>query len=136
MNTLSTDEKKAILEKARTIAVVGCSDRPERASNMVAKYLLDHGYNVIPVNPGLDSVLGQKAYPDLQSIPCEVDIVNVFRRKEDVPPIVDAALAKKCPVIWLQLGVDCPEKRPAVEDEGVQMVENQCIKIEHSRLLG
>lgn len=135
-NKISKNEDmKEILQKAKTIAVVGCSDKPESYSFRIAKYLLDHGYKVIPVNPRLDSVLGQKAYPDLASIPEEVDIVDVFRNNKDVPPIIDAALARKCPVIWLQLGVECPQKRQAVENEGGKLIENKCIKLVHASTL-
>ncbi len=131
------DEKmKELLTKGKTIAVVGLSDKPERDSYRVARYLQEKGYRIIPVNPRLGEVLGEKAYPDLASIPEPVDIVNVFRRSEEVPGVVKDALLKKPAAIWLQLGVINEEAASLAQSQGVQVIMDRCIKIEHSRLLG
>jgi predicted CoA-binding protein len=131
----SPPEVKELLQQAKNIAIIGLSDKPTRDSYEVAAYLLKHGYQVIPVNPSLDSVLGQKAYPDLASIPGQIDIVDVFRKKEELPSIIDAALARGCRVIWLQLGLECPEKRSDVAAHGGLLIENQCLMVEHAQLL-
>lgn len=129
---MTTDSiKRQILANSKTIAVVGLSDQPHKSSHIVARYLKEKGYQIVPVNPNIDSVLGEKAYPDLASIPFPVDVVDVFRRNEDIPPIVDQALDIDCPVIWLQEGLECPEKEPAVQKKGAIMVQNSCIKVEH-----
>jgi len=127
---------KELLTKSRTVAVVGLSNKPERDSYQVAEYLQKHGYRVIPVNPVLSEVLGEKAYPDLASIPEPVDIVNVFRRSEEVPAVVSAALPVKPAAIWLQLGVVNGEAAAVVGKQGVAVIMDRCIKIEHNRLLG
>ncbi|MEW6425164.1 MAG: CoA-binding protein [Bacillota bacterium] len=129
-------EIKDLLTKNKTIAVVGLSDKPERDSYRVAQYMQEKGYRIIPVNPRLKEVLGEKAYPDLTSLPGPVDIVNVFRRSEEVPGVVKDALAAKPAVIWLQLGVVNEEAALFAQSQGVQVVMDRCIKIEHARLLG
>jgi len=129
-------EIKDLLTKNKTIAVVGLSDKPERDSYRVAQYMQEKGYRIIPVNPRLKEVLGEKAYPDLASLPEPVDIVNVFRRSEEVPGVVKDALAAKPAVIWLQLGVVNEEAALFAQSQGVQVVMDRCIKIEHARLLG
>ena len=122
-----------LLTDARTVAVVGCSAKPERASHRVAAYLQRAGYQMIPVNPGLDEVLGERCYPDLLSIPSEVDIdiVDVFRRSEAVPPIADAAITRGVRALWLQLGVSNPEAERRAEEAGLTVISDRCIKIEH-----
>ncbi|OAT85444.1 CoA-binding protein [Desulfotomaculum copahuensis] len=128
---------KSLLSTARTIAVVGLSDKPQRDSHRVAKYLQEQGYRIIPVNPVLKEVLGEAAYPDLASVPVPVDIVNIFRRSEEVPGVVDAALANTPPeAIWMQLGVVNEEAAKAAVSRGVTVVMDRCIKVEHGRLLG
>ncbi len=99
------EEINAIINEAKTIAVVGISDKEDRASYKVAKYLQQNGYIIIPVNPTKDEILGEKCYPDLKSIPVPVDIVDVFRKVEAIPAIADAALDIKAKVVWLQLGL-------------------------------
>ena len=130
------DEIRRLLKQVRTIAMVGLSPRPERDSYRVAKYLQDHGYRVVPVNPTADEVLGEKSYPSLGQVPGPVDVVNVFRRPEEVPPIVDQALAKGAPVLWLQLTVVNEEAAARAKDAGLTVVMDRCIKVEHSRLIG
>ena len=122
-----------ILEHSKTIAVVGLSNNPARPSYRVAQYMQEHGYRIIPVNPRLKTVLGETAYPDLLSIPYNVDIVNVFRRSEDVPPIIDDALKLKPNTIWLQLGIINQEAAEKCRDAGNCIVMDKCIKIEHCR---
>jgi len=122
-----------LLEKAKTIAVVGCSPKPERDSHRVAAHLQAAGYRVIPINPGADEILGVKAYPDLASIPAEVeiDIVDVFRRPEHIPAVVDAVLLRGTKALWLQLGCANPEAEQRARDAGLEVVSDLCIKIEH-----
>lgn len=123
-----------LLTAARTVAVVGCSAKPERDSHRVAAYLQRVGYRMIPVNPGLDEVLGERCYPDLVSIPGDVaiDIVDVFRRSEAVPPIAEAAIERRARALWLQLGVSNPEAERRAAEAGLIVISNQCIKIEHA----
>jgi predicted CoA-binding protein len=131
-----TDEQiKQLLKDAGTIAVVGLSDKPERDSYMVAKYLQDHGYRIIPVNPKLDTVLGEKAYKRVSEIPEAVDIVNVFRRSIDTPPVVENALAIKPKAIWLQLGISNDQAAEIAQKNNISMIMDKCIKIEHAKLL-
>jgi predicted CoA-binding protein len=127
-----------LLAEARTIAVVGCSPKPDRDSHRVAAYLVSAGYRVIPVNPVADEILGLRVYPDLASIPSEVviDIVDVFRSTEHVPGVVDAALARGAGALWLQLGCGHPESERRAADAGLQVVSNRCIKVEHQARFG
>ena len=127
-----------LLKKARTIAVVGLSDKPDRPSYHIASYLLSVGYRVIPVNPRLKTIFNEKAYPDLLSIPNEitVDIVDIFRRSEEVPPIVEQAIQKKPNCIWMQLGIINPEAAKKAESAGITVVMNQCISVVHQQLFG
>ena len=129
-------KKKEILQKAKTIAVVGISDKPHRASYGVAKYLQDRGYRIIPVNPRLESVLGEKAYPDLKSIPFPVDIVDVFRKEEDLPEVINEAVALGLETIWLQLGLNCPPGMEFAKEPPKVLFEDCCLKIDHGRLIG
>ncbi|MCI4330311.1 MAG: CoA-binding protein [Thermoplasmata archaeon] len=128
-------EIRRVLESARTIAVVGLSDKPDRDSNDVARYLQSQGYRVVPVNPRLRDVLGETAYPSISAIPADVhiDIVDIFRRSEDVPPVVEEALARGVGAIWMQLGVESPSGASAAERAGVPVFQNLCMKIEHRR---
>ncbi|MEN3038400.1 MAG: CoA-binding protein [Candidatus Kryptonium sp.] len=130
------DEIKEILTKYKTIAIVGLSDRPNRDSYIVAEYLLKNGYKIIPVNPNIDSVFGLKSYPDLLSVPDEVDIVDIFRRSEFVEEIVDQAIQKKAKVIWMQLGVLNEKAARKAQSAGLKVVMNKCIKVEHMYRFG
>ena len=136
MHSLSDDEIIEILRPPRTIAVVGISDNPERDSHSVAKYLQDQYYRVIPVNPMLQRVLNRPCYPSLSDIPERVDIVDIFRRSEAVPEIVDEAIAIGAKVVWMQLGVVNEAAAEKAEQAGLMAVMNRCIKVEHCRLLG
>ena len=127
---------RQILETAKTIAVVGLSDKPDRDSYKVAKYLQDHGYRIIPVNPMVDEVLGEKSYASVTDIPEQVDVVDVFRKPEAVMPVVQEAIDAGARVLWLQLGVVNQEAAEKAEAAGLQVVMDRCMKIEHGRLLG
>lgn len=120
-----------ILRTCRTIAIVGLSGKPERDSHSVAEYLIRHGYEVIPVNPMIREVFGLRAYPDLSSVPEKVDIVNIFRRSDQVPLIVDEAIKINAKVIWMQLGIVNEEAAQKAREAGLQVVMNRCIKVEH-----
>jgi predicted CoA-binding protein len=127
---------RAALEHARTIAVVGLSDKPERDSHRIARYLQLHGYRIVPVNPMLSSALGEPAFPSISAIPPEIpiDIVDIFRRSEEVPPVVDEAIARKVPTIWMQLGVENPAAAAKARAAGALVLENQCIMVTHREL--
>jgi len=129
-----------LLNDVKTVAVVGISANPVRPSYFVARYLGLKGYRVIPVNPGLagQELFGELVYPDLASVPDEVDMVDVFRRSESVPAIVEEALERwpALKAVWMQIGVESAEGRAMAEARGVRVVENRCPKIEYHRLFG
>jgi predicted CoA-binding protein len=127
---------RRILGQSRTIAVVGLSANWYRPSYFAAKYMIDHGYTVIPVNPAYPEVLGQKCYSSLRDIPRKVDIVDCFRRAEDIPAIVDEAIGIGARVLWMQLGVIHPEAARKAEAAGLEVVMDRCVKIEYARLFG
>ncbi len=127
---------RRILARSRTLAVVGLSAQWYRPSYFAAKYMQDHGYRIIPVNPRYDEVLGEKCYPDLRAIADPVDLVDCFRRSRDIPPIADAAIAIGAKVLWMQLGVVNDEAAQRASDAGLDVVMNRCVKIEHARILG
>jgi predicted CoA-binding protein len=125
---------REILESARTIAVVGLSDRPERDSYRVAEYLQEQGYAIIPVNPNLHEWKGIKAYTSLSDVPDKVDIVDIFRRSEHVPGIVQEAIRIGAKAVWMQLGVVHEGAAEKARAAGLGVVMDRCIKIEHSAL--
>lgn len=127
---------RRILTDNRVIAVVGLSANWNRPSYFAAKYMLEHGYTIIPVNPGQQEILGQKCYASLTDIPCKVDIVDCFRKSEDIPPLVGEAVSIGAKVLWLQLGVINPEAAQRASDAGLAVVVDRCVKIEHARLFG
>ena len=127
---------RRILKDHRTIAVVGLSADWYRPSYFAAKYMQEHGFRVIPVNPKYDEVLGEKCYPDLRSIPEKVDIVDVFRKPEDCVPIAQDAVAIGAKVLWLQIGVINEEAARIAEAGGLEVVMDRCVKIEYARLFG
>jgi predicted CoA-binding protein len=129
-------EMRRLLTEAKTIAVVGLSEKPDRDSNEVARYLQAHGYRVIPVNPALGEVLGEHAYPSVSAIPesTRIDIVDIFRRSDQVAPIVDEAIARKVPAVWMQLGVENPAAAAKARGAGLWVAENLCIMQQHRRL--
>ena len=125
-----------ILSKAKVIAVVGLSDREDRPSHTVAKYLQSQGYRIIPVNPQLHApVLGEQPYPDLESVPEPVDLVDIFRRPIDVPPVVDSAIKIGAPAVWMQLGIVHEEAAQRARTAGLDVVMDRCTAIEHRRLV-
>ncbi len=123
-----------ILRSAKTIAVVGLSGKRFRPSYGVAEYMKNAGYRIIPVNPAEASVLGEKCYPDLDSIPEPVDIVDVFRRSEFAPEIVEAAIRKGAKAVWMQEGVVHEEAARRAEQAGLSVIMDRCILKEHRRL--
>jgi hypothetical protein len=129
------DVIKNILEKNRAVAVVGLSDDPASASYRVADYLKNHGYRIIPVNPERREVLGEKSYPDLKSIPGQVEIVDIFRQVPAIPGIVDEAINIKAKVVWMQLGLAHNEAADRATAAGLNVVQSKCMKIEHSKLV-
>jgi predicted CoA-binding protein len=131
-----SEKLRRILRSARTIAVVGLSAQWHRPSYFAAKYMQDHGYRVIPVNPTYDSVLGEKCYKRLADIPEPVDIVDCFRKSEEIPALAEDAIAIGAKVLWMQLGVRNPEARRRAEAAGLDVVEDHCVKIEHGRFFG
>jgi len=138
LNDISTDRAatRALLQDTRTIAIVGLSPNPQRPSNEVARYLRAAGYTIIPVNPACDEVLGERCYASLREIPGPVDLVDVFRRAEDVMPIVEDAIAIGARALWLQLGVVAPEAALRAADAGLKVVMDRCPKIAHAVLIG
>jgi len=133
---LTEEEVANILRDARTVAVVGISQKEERDSNKVAKYLKEHGYRVIPVNPGCKEVLGEKCYPNLESVPEHIDVVDIFRSVDAIPGIVDEAVSVKAGAVWMQLGLVHNEAAEKARCAGLRVVMNKCMKIEHSRMTG
>ena len=127
---------RRILARDRTIAVVGLSAEWHRPSYFAAKYMQEHGYRVIPVNPKYAEVLGERCYPDLTSIPETVDLVDVFRKSEDCPSIAREAVAVGAKVLWMQIGVMNTEAAQYARAAGLEVVEDRCVKIEHARLFG
>jgi len=127
---------RRILARSRTLAVVGLSGQWYRPSYFAAKYMQDHGYRVIPVNPRYPEVLGEKCYPDLRAIPEPVDIVDCFRKAAEIPAIADGAIAIGAKVLWMQLGIENAEAARRAVAAGLDVVMNRCVKIEHARILG
>jgi predicted CoA-binding protein len=142
MSDVQMPDLQSVLETAETIAVVGCSATPTRTSHKIARYLQERGYRIVPVNPNYDAVLGETCYPDLPSVPAdvEIDIVDIFRAPKHTADMVRSAIERveqtgQRPVIWTQLGVSTPEAEELTEDAGLPYVRNRCVKIEYDRLL-
>jgi len=125
-----------ILGTSKILAVVGLSANWYRPSYFAAKYMLDHGYTVIPVNPQYQEVLGQKCYASLKDIPVKIDIVDCFRKSEEIPAIAEDAIAIGAKVLWMQLGVINEAAKARAHAAGLQVVMDRCVKIEHARLFG
>ena len=124
-----------ILKESKTIAVVGLSANPGRDSHQVASYLKRNGYIIYPVNPNYEQVLGSRCYTNLSDIPDAIDIVDIFRRPEHIPPIAGEAVKIGAKVIWMQLGIRNEEAAETARRAGLQVIMDRCIKIEHQRLL-
>ena len=133
MDRLAPDVAEKILTSARTIAVVGLSPDPRRPSHGVARYLQRAGYRVIPVNPKVDEVLGERAYPNLRQVPEPIDVVDVFRRSEFVGPIVDDAIAIKASAVWLQDGVVDGDAAARARAAGLDVVMDDCMMRRHAQ---
>lgn len=127
---------RRILDDSKTIAIVGLSGNWSRPSYFAAKYLLERGYNVVPVNPNYKEILGQKCYPNLESIPDKVDVVDLFQKVEQVPKFVQPAIDMGARVLWLQLGIVHEEAAAQAEEAGLDVVMDRCMKIEYARLFG
>jgi uncharacterized protein len=127
---------RSLLEGARRIAVVGLSPKPHRDSNRIGRYLLERGYQVIPVYPREERILGQQVYRRVQDVPGGVDLVDVFRRSETLPGVVDDALAAKAPALWFQLGCVHEPAAQRAREAGAVVVMDRCIMVDHARLLG
>lgn len=123
-----------ILKEYHTVAIVGASPNPERPSHKVANYLTQQGYNVIPVNPKVEQILGKTSYPDLSSIPEPVEVVDIFRRSEEVMPIVEEAIKIGAKVVWMQEGVINEGAASRARDAGLLVVMDKCLRKEHLRL--
>jgi predicted CoA-binding protein len=127
---------RRILARARTIAVVGLSAQWHRPSYFAAKYMQEHGYRVIPVNPNYGEILGEKSYPSIEAIAERVDVVDCFRRPAEMPALAREAVAKGAHVLWMQLGIHNDEAARIATDAGLDVVQNRCVKIEHARIMG
>ena len=130
------NEIKNILSSYKTIAIVGLSPKSGRPSYQVASYMLEAGYRIIPVNPGQSEILGLPCYPNLASIPEPVDIVDIFRRPADIPPIVAEAVKIKAKVIWMQQGIINNEAAELARQAGLTVIMDRCIKTDHAELPG
>ena len=128
------EELRQILETTHTVAVVGLSDKPDRPGNRIPAYLQSQGYRIIPVNPKLSEALGEKAYPSLREIPVPVDVVDIFRRAEEVPPIVEDAIAIGAKVVWMQLGIANEEAASRAKAAGLDVVMDTCMGATHQLL--
>lgn len=131
-----SDKVRRILKGSRTIAVVGLSAQWHRPSYFAAKYLQEHGYRVIPVNPAYETILGERCYKRLADIPGKVDVVDCFRKSAEIPALAEQAIAIGAKVLWMQLGVQNAEARARAEAAGLQVIEDRCMKIEHGRFFG
>ena len=131
-----SEKIRRILRTNKTLAVVGLSAQWHRPSFFAAKYMQEHGYRVIPVNPQYDTILGEKCFKSLREIPEKVDVVDCFRKSAEIPGIAEDAIAIGAKVLWMQLGVENAEARRKAEAAGLEVIENRCVKIEHGRFFG
>ena len=129
-----TDEQIKKIYQLKNIAVVGMSKNPEKAAHYVPKYLAEKGYNIIPVNPTVDEILGKKCYSNLSDIPDHVDVVDVFRPSEQVISVINEAIKLKPKVIWLQEGIHNVEAESLAQKSGIEVIFNRCMLAEHKRL--
>jgi len=131
---MKEDAARKILKESKTIAVVGLSPQPKKYSHKVAKYLKNQGYKIIPVNPTIEEVLGEKSYPNLTAVPEPVDIIDIFRRPEFVPDIVREAIKIKAKVVWMQEGISNPQAAEEALKSGLKVVQNKCLMKEHKKM--
>lgn len=127
---------RRILATCKKVAIVGLSGNWYRPSYFAAKYLMDHGFEIFPVNPNYEEILARKCYPDLFSLPESVDVVDIFQQPDRVPDIVEDAIAIGAKVVWMQLGIEHPEAAKRAREAGLEVVMNHCMKIEYGRLFG
>jgi predicted CoA-binding protein len=134
---MKDEEIKEVLRSSKTVAVIGISPKEDRPSYGVASYLKSKGYRIIPVRPDGDEILGEKVYHSLTEIPeeIEIDVVDIFRKSEDVPPVVEEAIHRGAKVVWMQEGIVNQEARAKAEKAGLKVVMDRCTKKEHQRLL-
>ena len=132
---MPNQDLETIVKEAKTVALVGLSNDPEKASNEVGSYLMRHGYRVIPVNPKEEEVLGERAYASVEEIPEQVDVVDVFMRPERTPEIAESAVRAGAKVLWLQLGITNPQARRIAGEGGLAYVEDRCMRRTHEGLL-
>jgi len=133
--TESDEFLREILRRCQTIAVVGISDKPDRPSHYVSAYMQAQGYRIVPVNPRFQTVLGETCYPTLEDIGFKVDLVDVFRRTEDVLPVAHSAVAVGASCLWQQMGIANQQAHELAQAAGLQSVMNRCLKVEHARLM-
>ncbi|MEM6831176.1 MAG: CoA-binding protein [Bacteroidota bacterium] len=146
MNTKLTEDERSTYQNpevirhwlhfSENIAIVGLSDKPQRASNFVGSYLKSEGYNIIPVNPMKEEILGEKSYPDLKSIPSKVDLVDIFRKPQDCYQIVEEAIEIGAKAVWMQLSIVNRDAAKLALENGLDVVMDRCIKMEHGRYNG
>ena len=136
MKNPSNEQLKQILQESKTIAVVGLSDKEERTSYQISKIMQENGYRIIPVNPMVDEVLGEKSYATLEEIPEKIDIINVFRRSEFLPDIARDAINTDCKIFWAQLGVENEEAYQLLKEQDFTVIMDLCIKVVHAVQIG
>jgi predicted CoA-binding protein len=132
----SSDEITRILERTRTIGVVGLSPDPERDSHRVADYLKRVGYRIIPINPRVDEVLGERAYPSVEAVPEPIDMLDIFRRPEEIPLLVEPAVRKGVHTFWMQLGIRHADAARHLREAGISVVQDRCTLVEHRARFG
>jgi hypothetical protein len=131
----SSEEIRAVLENYKTVAIVGLSPNPKRDSHKVAKYLKENHYEIVPVNPGQKEILGETCYPNLKAIPFPVDVVDIFRKPDAIPPVVDDAIEIGAKLVWMQLGLVHNQAADKARKAGLEVIMNKCIKTEHMNML-
>ena len=131
-----SEKIRRILARSKTLAIVGLSAQWHRPSYFAAKYMQEHGYRIIPVNPMYDEILGEKCFKSVRDIPGPVDVVDCFRKSAEIPALAEDAIAIGARVLWMQIGVKSEAARARAEAAGLEVVENRCVKIEHGRFFG
>ena len=132
---MESAEIKKILESCKTIAVVGCSSNPEKAANRIPKYMQEHGYKIIPVNPNSENILSEKPYKSISEIKKKVDIIDIFRPSEECLEVVKESIKLNPKVIWMQLGIINEEAKKLAEKNGIKVVMDKCLMVEHKKLM-
>ncbi len=130
-----TDSEIIDILKLKKIAVVGMSRNPGKAAHDVPRYLIKHGYDIIPINPYAESIIGLKSFPSVTDIPIPIDLINIFRPSADISQLIESAISKNPIAIWLQLDIHHKQSEDRARENGIKVVYNRCIKIEHERLM-